>query len=100
MKKIFVALILLLVFCIPGLAQYTKFTPLLTPAKGSNLVPISINNSGKILATYTNATGQRKLIFAGTKGFTNVNIPLDTRPSHYFLQDLTALETSSVQRAG
>jgi hypothetical protein len=78
MKKIFVALILLLVFCIPGLAQYTKFTPLLTPAKGSNLVPISINNANQILATYTNATGQRKLIFAGTKGFTNVNIPLDT----------------------
>jgi hypothetical protein len=90
MKRILVAFILLFVFCIPGLAQYTKFTPLLTPAKGSNLSPISINNANQILATYTNAVGQRKLIFAGTKGFTNINIPLDTSTGSLYPAGLNA----------
>jgi len=90
MKRILVAF-LLFVFCIPALAQYTKFTPLLTPPNGSSLSPISINNANQILATFNNASGQRKLIFAGTKGFTNVNIPLDTSTVSLFPTGLNSV---------
>jgi len=100
MKRILAAFLVLLALCIPGLAQYTKFIPLLTPPNGSNLNPLSINNANQILATFDNASGQRKLIFAGTKGSPmspSLWIPV---PSHYFLRDLITLEISTAERSG
>jgi hypothetical protein len=78
MKRILMASLLLLAFCIPGFSQYDKFAKLLTPANCSDLQPLSINNSGKILATVNNFRGEPKLILIGVKGFTNVNLPLVT----------------------
>ena len=102
MKKLLMTLAALFAFCIPGLSQY-KFVDLFTPPNGSNPIPVSINNSGKILATYSNSRGQRKLIFAGVNGFTNINIPLDTSTTSLYPNGFNAggdLYGEAIRRLG